>query len=180
MKRNQKETPNVPVAAHFSRKYLLDVIGPNFLKKDFVLTNATKPFKIATTYADAKRAQPVHPSLCMYGQACRRKGHPALIYRNVAYVVQNPRLVFKYVMPREAKAHLIANDMGKPVPGATITLTPPSATSRMAVGGAAGIPMKDHGKSGKKATKKDIAARIAGRERLKFGPDGQFLERAFR
>jgi hypothetical protein len=132
------------------------------LDKGCKIVDAKKPMLVAPTKADAKNAQRLDPVGCLYANACKRKGKPAVVFREIAYVKESSKRVLKYTIPAAGRAQIIALDAsGIAVAGASIKLMPPKGREK--VGGSIG---RKRGSVGKRLSKKELERRRATRNAL--------------
>jgi hypothetical protein len=133
------------------------------LAEDAKIIDATSPMLVAPTKADARDAQRLDPANCLYANACKRKGKPAVVLRLVAYVKQSSKQVLKYMVPPAGRAQIVALDAsGVATHGQSIKLMPPVGTLKAG----ARIGDQSHGHKGRKLTKKELARRQASRDAL--------------
>lgn len=150
---------------HFSRKFLYDILN-KYLDVNFKVQDARKAFRVITKVTDCVAAVPLDPFNCVFGKACQRVKHPALVYRTVAYVVRSRKLVEKYQLDGNARATILANDMvtGEHrkgligLAGVVLHLKPPSGQRKVATRShnrKKGLPSR----SGKKLALEAVVAR---------------------
>ena len=137
---------------------------PVLWAETFVLQDATEPFTVIASRADARGAVVLDPANCVFARACKRQAHrQALFFRNVAYVRKNRMLVEKYQVPPAAKSVILSFDVSGIAPyGVPITLTPPSGQLR--VGGRSG---GKRGGTGQKRTKAVVRRARTARDVLR-------------
>lgn len=156
---------------HFSRKVVLDTFTSDVLDRNFVVRDAKKKLTVETTRKDVERAVPKDPACCVFGQAFKRLGIPALIYRSVAYVARSRKLVEKFEVHPMSRAVILANDLVvgerqalKGLVGLPLMLRPPTGCQRVGY-----RPRKpgEKNRSGQHSTPAVVAARKATYELLK-------------
>ena len=124
--------------AHFSRRLVFDLLRDH-LDADFVVQDATRPFRVMTKQSDCRLAKRIDPYDCVFGKACQRVKQPGLIYRSVAYITRSRKLVEKFQVDRNARATILANDVLTgadrkfllALHGQTLVLMPPKGQRRV-------------------------------------------------
>lgn len=103
------------------------------LAEDFQLVDAPRPITVLPTAVDADGAVVLDPAHCVFARACERQLHkPALFLRTVAYVRQNRKKVYKYVLPSLASSIVRSFDAtGTAAYDAPVMLLPPTGTRRV-------------------------------------------------